>query len=468
MAFPDKNIAMCNVELTCTGAGGRRVLKDTLAYFRNVCQFLGNVVEERWPETSEYQSAKERLTFLEGLIHETEDNAPLYLDFDREFHKFPSYHRRAACNFVIGQVSSYHTRLEEYNAKRKKAIDQGKPFREKPPVLNLETSVCPAMYKDQMYTLSGRTVRLKVFVHNTWDWMEFKISNRDYKDLLEKSVCGKVLSPSLVYKFHKFYLAFPIEYSYVKFPKVPLEDQTVLAVDLGVNRGATASIVDASGTILGRFFDPFTSERDRMDHLINKIRKAQSLSGTGNSPAALYTKLDGVKQDYARRLARWIADLAARYGVYGVVLENLGRMRGSKSARIHHWCKCRIRDLVKGMCRRLRIRVFIINPRNTSKLAYDGSGEVTRGEYMSAGGEKKYNYSVCTFQNGKQYNCDLNASYNIGARYFIRAYFKSMPETEWSQLTAKVPGLAKRTSCTLSTLRELSEALLQTSSKSAA
>ena len=32
---------------------------------------------------------------------------------------------------------------------------------------------------------------------------------------------------------------------------------------------------------------------------------------------------------------------------------------------------------------------------------------------------------MCVFQSGKQYHCDLNASYNIGARYFIRELLKS-------------------------------------------
>ena len=92
------------------------------------------------------------------------------------------------------------------------------------------------------------------------------------------------------------------------------------------------------------------------------------------------------------------------------------------------------------------IRVFLVNPKNTSALAFDGSGLVTRDNS---------NYSMCTFKSGKRYHCDLSASYNIGARYFLREYKKSIPETEWSELAAKDPGLSKRTTWTLSTLRSL-------------
>lgn len=87
-----------------------------------------------------------------------------------------------------------------------------------------------------------------------------------------------------------------------------------------------------------------------------------------------------------------------------------------------------------------------VNARNTSRLAFDGSGEVARNST---------NMALCRFQNGKQYNCDLNASYNIGARYFIREYLKPIPETEWSLIMAKVPELERRTNCTLSTLFSL-------------
>ncbi len=135
-------------------------------------------------------------------------------------------------------------------------------------------------------------------------------------------------------------------------------------------------------------------------------------------------------------------------------MEYLGRMktRGRKKDRIHHWCKRRILELVRGMAMRYGIRVFQVNPKNTSALTFDGSGYVTRDED---------NFSLCTFATGKRYDCDLGASYNIAARYFIRAYFKSMPATAWSQCVAEVPALARRTGCTLSTLWQLDRVICQ-------
>jgi putative transposase len=44
-------------------------------------------------------------------------------------------------------------------------------------------------------------------------------------------------------------------------------------------------------------------------------------------------------------------------------------------------------------------------------LAYDGSGQVKRD---------KKNYALATFSSGKKYNCDLNGSYNIAARGWLK------------------------------------------------
>src|SRR5699024_11083452 len=81
------------------------------------------------------------------------------------------------------------------------------------------------------------------------------------------------------------------------------------------------------------------------------------------------------------------------------------------------------------------IRINRINPAGTSKLAFDGSGEVKRNNQKD----------IATFTTGKQYHADLNASYNIGARYFIRELLKTYSEKKKSALMAKVPQLSART-----------------------
>jgi hypothetical protein len=68
-------------------------------------------------------------------------------------------------------------------------------------------------------------------------------------------------------------------------------------------------------------------------------------------------------------------------------------------------------------------------------------------------------YGLCEFSNGKIYNCDLSASYNIGARYFIREILKSLSERARLLIEAKVPHCSKRSTCTLSDLLSLNAVL---------
>jgi hypothetical protein len=104
---------------------------------------------------------------------------------------------------------------------------------------------------------------------------------------------------------------------------------------------------------------------------------------------------------------------------------------------------------VEEMAHCFGTRISRINPRNTSDLAFDGSGKVGRNQ-------KK---DIAVFSTGKVYHSDLSASYNIGARYFIRAFQKSITETKWLSLQAKVPELAIKTSQTLSSFISLHHAL---------
>ena len=99
------------------------------------------------------------------------------------------------------------------------------------------------------------------------------------------------------------------------------------------------------------------------------------------------------------------------------------------------------------------MRISRICAWNTSALAFDGSGRVERDPG---------NHSLCTFRSGKDYNCDLSASYNIGARYFIRERIKPLPEMARSLLEAEVPAVMRRTSCVYADLLKMQEVLGKT------
>ena len=461
----DPRMGLVRVELNHMNDGTRRILNDTVGIIRDAMSFLIHAICDHIDDILHIGDSQERLTYVERLVHKTKDNpSPEYPLFDTVFYKLPSYIRRAAINAALGHITSHETRCDQYYEHRDFEISLGHHFTKMEPSFTYTPKAWPTVYKKESYKCNGSTIMLKVFIRNTWDWIEVSMPNRDHKCLQEAAANGKLKNPKLVFDFNKYYLEFPVQYECVPMPKdVPLEQQTVLSVDLGLNHGAVCSVVDHSGTVLAREFDPFGADTDRILHVINLIRKKASQSGKGQSLSSLYTKLNGLKDNFAKQLARWIVNLAVKYNVYGIVLENLssihGKGRGGLKARTHHWAVNKIRDLIRGMAFREGIRTFLINPKGTSMYAYDGSGKVVRD---------KDNYSLCTFTTGKRYNADLSASYNIAARYFLRAVSKSMPATAWSELKAKVPELSKRTTWTLNALRMVQAVLASAGVSSAA
>ena len=160
----------------------------------------------------------------------------------------------------------------------------------------------------------------------------------------------------------------------------------------------------------------------------------------------LWARAKGVNKDIAVKTAGFIMTVANEFKVDVIVMEHLdlaGRKRGSKRQRLHHWRAKYVQQIVEHQAHRCGTRIRRVCAWNTSKLAFDGTGEVTRDTD---------NYSMCTFQTGKRYSCDLSASYNIGARYFLREYEKSISATRWRRIAAKVPSCATRITRTLDTL----------------
>ena len=219
----------------------------------------------------------------------------------------------------------------------------------------------------------------------------------------------------------------------------------------------------SDGTVTGREFLSLPVENDSLEHAISRIKRAQH-NGARKIPR-LWAYANGINDSIAVKTATFIVETAILYNADVIVMEHLdtaGRKHGSKKQRLHLW-KCKyVQAMVETKAHRNAIRIARVCAWNTSRLAFDGSGRVKRGKDS---GWTDGNYSICEFkcpegaEHGKIYNCDLNATYNIGARYFIRELLKSLPETVRQWLEAKVPSVAKRSTCTLSTLITLNAAL---------
>ena len=423
-----------------------KILKPTLLCYRSAVDYFINVCLSEWDNISIISGSTERMKIVEHLCHKTSNNPKPKYDFDTKFYKFPSYLRRSAIVEAVGSVSSYKSALTVWEADKKGRC----PSKPK------AGFAYPCMYRDNMYQETGTyTAKIKVWIRNTWDWLSISLKKSDIDYITRHCSDRKQCAPTLMRRGKEWFLDFPFQET-VTLNETPIEDQTVLAVDLGINSAATVSVMDAKGTIKGRYFLHLPDEEDSLTHAVNRIKKAQS-TGAKRMPR-LWAKAKGVSDDIAVKTAKFIMDKASSHNVDVIVFEHLnvnGKKSGGKKQRLHMWRCQYIQQMVTDKAHRIGMHISRINPYNTSKLAYDGSGKVLRGKEAGLP-----SYSLCKFTTGKIYNCDLSASYNIGARYFIREILKSLPAKEELEVQAKVPELSRRSTLTFSALISLNVALM--------
>ena len=416
-------------------------IRQTLEIYRSAVRYLVEVYESVWEELVKIEESKKRFNAAEHLVHTTKRN-PARFDFDFCFPKMPSYFRRAAVQHALGSVSSYQTRLEQWKAEGQKT---GKPY------LKSEQYAMPVFYHDVMYrenTEEKDAAFLKLYDGHDWKWFAVRLKHTDMEYLRKHWSGKKASAPMLEKKHDKYFLRFTYAEE-VALNRTPVKEQTICSVDLGINTDAVCTIMRADGTVLGRKFIDFPSEKDRMYRTLGRIRRFQREHGSAQAGERwAYTRRLNI--ELSRKIAGAVAEYAWENHADVIVFEYLemnGKISGSKRQKLQLWRKRDIQKRCEHQAHRKGMRISRICAWNTSRLAYDGSGIVLRDWR---------NHSLCAFQTGKRYNCDLSASYNIGARYFIRELLKPLPATERSLLEAKVPAVKRRTSCVYADLRELS------------
>lgn len=421
------------------------IFKDTISVYRTAVDYLIQVCLENWDSIVSYEKLLEKQRFVETLIHQTKDNPVVTYDFDTQFYKFPSYLRRGAISEAIGKVSSYKSNLANWEAN-----PQGKV-----PSVPKAGYIYPTMYRKGMYEQTGTyQAQIKVYVRNTWDWITVNLRKSDIDYINRYCQTRKQCAPTLQKRGKEWFLDFPFEEK-VKLCNADVNQQTILAVDLGINTAATISVMSSDGTILGRHFCRLSKEIDHLMHSINRIKKAQQ--HCNYKTPRLWARAKGINHDISVKTAQSIIDVAVLYNADIIVFEHLdrkGKLRGSKKQKLHMWRSQEVQAITTNKAHRLGMRISHICAWGTSKFAYDDSEMVLRGKDADLA-----TYSVCKFTNGKIYNCDLSASYNIGARYFIREILKSLDESLRLDIEAKVPRCSKRSTCTLSTLISLNAVL---------
>ena len=420
------------------------IFDQTVEIYRNAVSFFIDVCDKEWNILEPLKNL-ERCRKIEKLTLHTKNNQNPKYDFNKKFYKMPAYLRRSAINTATGCYSSYYSNLKNW---------EENPAGNRPK-LQLDRNVMPTLYKDGMYVRTDtNTARIKIFHKNDWVWLDVELNNQDVKYIQNHCKFKKEYVPTLKKQGKCWYLVFPFE-DKLEFQKLDIQDQIICAVDLGLNNNATCSIMQSNGTVVGRKFVNLATEKDHLYKALNRVKKAQQNGARRCS--TLWKHVNDLNTDISRKTAKEIIDFAVLYNADVIVFEHLdtqGKKKGKGKQKLALWRKQEIQKLVEHRAHILGMRISRICAWNTSKLAFDGSGKVERGTYIQNGVEK-YNYSICTFPNGKQYHCDLNASYNIGARYFIRELLKSDSVMRRLPSQTKDSDYGTGTTRTLSTLIRL-------------
>lgn len=415
------------------------IFKETVSIYRAALSFLIDVFSREWDAIQAVEGAKSKFNFAEKLVHSTKNNIAKY-DFDSRFYKMPAYMRRAAIQSALGSVSSYMSNLVLWTQ-----TQNGKK-----PTLQQDRYAMPCFYNAEMYSESEEPnkARLKLYCNNDWVWVQVSLRAQDAKYIAKRWSHCKASAPTLEKRYKKYYLRFAFTES-VALSDTPVWEQRICSVDLGVNSDAVCSIMQTDGTILARKFINFTSDKDHLSHTLNKIKKQQRKNGY-NSITPMWEYAKRCNNEHAIKVAQAITDFAVLYSVDVIVFEYLDfknhKAKGSKKQKLAMWRKNGIQDYVEHKAHRCGIRISRICAWGTSRLAYNGSGIIQRNSN---------NRALATFTTGKQYNCDLSASYNIGARYLIRELLKPLPAKVRSHIVAQVPQCERRTQSTWSTLISL-------------
>lgn len=218
-----------------------KALSDTVGLYRKVTDFFIEVCLAEWNDISQVTGTA-RNNMVEHMTITTKKN--LCPRYPIPYYKFPSYLRRAAISEAIGKVSSYKSNYANWEAN-----PQGKE-----PGLPVAGYIYPAMYRDNCFVRTGTyTARLKVWIRNTWDWLDVELKPQDVKYIQRRCGSRKECVPTLQRRGKNWYLDFSFEEK-VDLTDKPVDQQIIIGVDLGINNACTCSAMLSDGTVIGRKF----------------------------------------------------------------------------------------------------------------------------------------------------------------------------------------------------------------------
>ncbi len=408
----------------------------TKMLFNQVAKFYFDVIQEHQYILELKQ--KSALTELEKLTLQTKYNPTPKIPLP--FHYVPAMFRRAAINSAIGSAKSFFTTLRKYKEKKTAAEAKGKKFKQRPPVPPRVWNKNTIFYAEMIKDMDENTVMLKLYTGNSWVWMKFKHSGRKFPQ------GWRICSPKAVIYKDRLELHFPAQKN-VKLTRIATQlkknpNLKVCAVDLNLDSNhAVCAILSSDGT-QGKikYIHGNKSLHHRRKRLLGKIAiKRAQYNGTleEDDNKALWQKIRDIEDYEAHRVSRRIVEFALENGAAIIVFENLKNLKPAKgkyskrsNTKRAYWLKGKIQNFTRYKALEHSILVSIVNPRNTSKLCFYCDENVSRYKDIPIG------YTIGTplysCPNGHQGNADVNASWNIGKKFFLKY---SKPDKKLSGVT---------------------------------
>lgn len=140
---------------------------------------------------------------MESLTIRTKRREIVPHDLSIGFYEFPSYLRRAAIAEALGAMTSWHTRHKAW-------VENGS--KGKGPGLPRAGRTFPVLYEKYRFSWHDRySARIKVFIRNTWDWMDVALKKTDVDYIERHHKDKKGCCPTLVRKGRSWKLDFSFE-----------------------------------------------------------------------------------------------------------------------------------------------------------------------------------------------------------------------------------------------------------------
>lgn len=424
------------------------------------CKELRSIAWQNYDSWKDLKSFEKR-SFLLSLVHSTRDNpSPRYGKIDKRFHDLPMGFRRSAIADALADTESYAKTLKAWEAEEPEK-------RGKKPRFTLERNQLPYLYYD-MFKLykkdadiradalkAGAGVKQKamdigkdgryygafrlLLPDGTWIWKSLPLRQADVNRLLREGIDIEALgAPRLVQHYHDISIHFGLEEKVI----LPEEADIICAIDIGIRNQMTLSIIEvATGRVIARkVIHDYENER-KLNETLAAIREAQKNGAVDCS--CMWRIAEAYSRQIMIHCVSQAVKFAKKYKAKVIVMEKLefsGKIKLGKKyrQRVHLWPAQDIEKRMMDRSHAEEIRFARVPARGTSSLAYNGTGKVSRD---------KSNSTIARFKDKDnperivEYNANIMATYNIGARYIIYRILDGLTKKERGRIEELMPEL---------------------------